>query len=138
MFLLGSRLGKATENVRSVALREGVGIGDHYLVLKVFRLEVIRVFPKLRHLFLLTLADGTLIVVAESVLGPKWALSFQVDFVSAEKWRSLELIKDGCDLAIEALQFLDWCTRPKEVPRCDLGSTLGRLETSWEVDGEEI
>lgn len=129
---------EACENVGGVALGEGVWVRHHHLVLEVLRLKVIRMFPELRDIFLFALADGALVIVAESLLGPKRALSFEIDFVSAEKWCSLELGEDGCESAIETLQFFDRCTRPIEVSLCDLGGTLGWVEVRWEVAREEV
>ena len=48
--------------------------------------------PKLRDLLFFAFADGALVVVAKSLLGPERALTFKVYFVCAEVRCPFELV----------------------------------------------
>ena len=49
--------------------------------------------PEVGDVFFVTFADGTLVIIAQALLGPEGTLSLQVYLVSAEKWCLLELAR---------------------------------------------
>ena len=76
-------------------------------MLEVGRLEASVVLPKVWHVLLLALEYGALVIVADSLLGPERALSFEVDFEGAEEWSLLELAQNRGYPRVEVLQLLD-------------------------------
>ena len=94
--------------------------------------------PEQRNVFGVTLADGTLVIVAEPLLRPEGALTLQVDLVGPEERCPLEARQDWRDLGVQALQLLDGRARPVEVTLSYLRSAFESHERAREILGEEL
>ena len=63
-------------------------------VLLILRLHLL-LFPEIWDVFLVAFTDGTLIIVAEALLGPEGAFALQIDLVRSEEWRLFQLAQNG-------------------------------------------
>ena len=52
------------------------------------------VFPEIWDVFLVTFADGTLVIIAKALLGPEGTLTFQINLVSAKERCFFKLAED--------------------------------------------
>ena len=73
------------------------------------------IFPEIRDVFLVTLADGAFVIIAEALLGPEGTLAFEIDLVGAKEWRLLQLFEDGRNLEIQFLKLFNRGTGPIHV-----------------------
>ena len=94
--------------------------------------------PEVGDVLFVALAHGALVIVAQALLCPEWALSFKVDLVGSEERGLLELAEDGRDSAIELLELFDWCARSIDVSLDDLCGTLGWVKIIRELFDEEV
>ena len=116
--------------------RELVGVQCMHCIIRVLLNLVL--LPKLWHLLLIALAHGALVIVAEALLCPEGALSFQIDLVRSEKGCHLQLLQDGCDPLVQVLELLDRRASSIQVARYNLCSALRYHKRVGELGLEEI
>ena len=88
-------------NARSESTRELILALDNAMFLAARLHTHLPLFPEGRHLLLVTLTHRAVFVIAKALLGPKRTLSFQIDHVSAEERRGLEISQNWIEVLVE-------------------------------------